>query len=235
MSLIAKELLRYARDLLVVKTGNTRMIIDTEESIARMSEDAKECEVAFLTAVIGILSEADAALRYSVSPRIALETVCLKAALLSSSDYNALEQRISRLENGMHASVSTPAAPPVKESVSAPKEHKTPQTAPPDALSLWGKLVTYMREHESMKLYSLLGSHSDVETDGDKLIVWCNDDNYLTFSEPETAQAVRRALADVSEGTELVIDKRKRADSEKLIDKIKSMMSGVDVKIKRKK
>ncbi|MCI8613101.1 MAG: DNA polymerase III subunit gamma/tau [Clostridia bacterium] len=235
MSLIAKELLRYARDLLVVKTGNTRMIIDTEESIARMSEDAKECEVAFLTAVIGILSEADAALRYSVSPRIALETVCLKAALLSSSDYNALEQRISRLENGMHASVSAPAAPPVKESVSAPKEHKTPQTAPPDALSLWGKLVTYMREHESMKLYSLLGSHSDVETDGDKLIVWCNDDNYLTFSEPETAQAVRRALADVSEGTELVIDKRKRADSEKLIDKIKSMMSGVDVKIKRKK
>ena len=57
---------------------------------------------------------------------------------------------------------------------------------------------------------------------------------YLLLEETEK-QAVRRALAEVSEGTELVIDKRKRADSEKLIDKIKSMMSGVDVKIKRKK
>lgn len=231
MSLIAKELLRYVRDLLVVKTGNTRMIVDTEENIEIMKNEAQDCDPQYLAALIGIFAEADSALRYSVSPRIALETVCLKAANLASADYTALERRIARLESG------AVAVPQKAVQAPEPEQKKTvakEQTANEDAFTVWGKLVTFARTNGSMRLFSLFGEQSDVEIKDGKLVVWCNDDNYLQFSEPETEELLVRGLKAVGSNLTPVIDKRKRIDFDARIDKLKSMMGGVDLDIKKK-
>ncbi len=234
MSLIAKELLRYVRDLLVVKTGNTRMIVDTEENIAQMNEEAQDCDPQYLSALIGIFAEADATLRYSVSPRIALETVCLKAASLAAADYSALERRIARLESGTLVPHSAQETHVAAKAAEAEKPAKGQEEAETDAFTVWGKLVTFARTGGSMRLYTLFGAHSDVEIKDGKLIVWCNDDNYLQFSEPEAEELLRRGLKAVGSGLVPVIDKRKRSDSDGLIDKLKSMMGGVELEIKRK-
>lgn len=243
MSLIAKELTRYARDLLVVKTGNTRMIVDTEENIAVMKEAADNCGVSFLTAVIGILSEIDSALRYSVSPRIVLESACLKAAKLMGADLSALEARLNRLESGTITPVRPVSAAP-QPSVSVGGSVSAETAAPPikegtvkkaDALSVWGRLVTYMRTHESMRLYTLLGGHTDVEVKEGKLTVWANDDNYLQFSDEETQAAMRRGLDADGLGMTLFVDKRVHADNEKIIGKIKSLMGDAALEIKKKR
>lgn len=248
MSLIAKETVRYARDLLVIKTGNTDIIVDTEENIAAMKQAAEKVDADTLTAIIEILSEADSALRYSVSPRIALETVCLKAAYLSSSDYTALERRIARLESGAEPIPSrtkeTPVATKKAPETDEKKSIKTPapQRDEPsekdenlDVLTVWGRLITYMRTKENMRLYTLLGSHSDVEIEGDELIVWGNDDNYIMFSEEETIEAIRRGLKSLNFPLDVRVDKRSAGDSDKVIDRIKSMMGGMDLEVKKKR
>ena len=245
MSLIAKELVRYARDLLVVKTGNTKIIVDTEENIAAMKEDAEKCDTELLAALVTIFGEADSLLRYSVSPRIALETLCLKAAKLSGADYTALERRVARLETEGIA-----VAPTASKSASSSKAIEKPAAQNPkaaaagdaaddgrarDALSVWGRLVTYMRKNESMRLYTLISGHSDVEISGGELIVHANDDNYLLFSEPETVEAIRRGLESGGEGLSVRVEKRTRADNDSIIDKLKSMMGGLDLEIKNKR
>ena len=237
MSLIAKELTRYVRDLLVVKTGNTRIIVDTEENIALMKEDSKTCEADYLAALVGILGEADSILRYSVSPRIALETVCIKAAKLAGADFVALERRVARLESGgvsvTSANVAKPA--PVRtESVKSAEAESAPNE-PKDALKIWGKLVTFMRTNKEMRLYALLGAHSDVEIDGGKLIVHANDENYLQFSEPEAESAMQRGLDEMEVDLKVVVEKRARVDNDRMIDKIKSLMGDVELDVKRKR
>ena len=85
-----------------------------------------------------------------------------------------------------------------------------------------------------MRLFSLFGEQSDVEIKDGKLVVWCNDDNYLQFSEPETEELLVRGLKAVGSNLTPVIDKRKRIDFDARIDKLKSMMGGVDLDIKKK-
>lgn len=237
MSLIAKELVRYVRDLLVVKTGNTRIIVDTEENIALMKDDAAQCDAELLTALIGIFGEADSLLRYSVSPRIALETLCIKAAKLVGADYVALERRVARLESeGVKVAAKEPTKTVQTEQKPAPaKSAPASDGASRDALSVWGRLVTFMRKSESMRLYTLLSAHSDVEISGGKLIIHANDDNYLQFSEPDVIASMQRGLDEGGEGLEIVVEKRARAGNDSIIDKIKSMMGGVDVEIKNKR
>lgn len=229
MTLIAKELLRYARDLLVVKTGNTRIIIDTEENIAQMKADAKECDPEFLSAVISIFAEADSILRYSASPRIALETVCLKASRLFAFDPATLEQRLTHLENIVEELRSAPVpAAPIVASRGASAAAKNS-----DAVSVWGRLVTFMRTEGAMRLYALLGEHNDYEINGNELIIWGNEENYLQLSEPESVRMLQRGLDADGLGMTVTVDKRTKGNSEKIIDKLKSMMGGAELEIKK--
>lgn len=98
MSLIAKELTKYARDLLVLKTADESLLTDTKENIARMKEEIGNYSAELLISVIRIFSEIDAELRYSVSPRIVLETAAVRASRLQTDDFTALAERVRRLE-----------------------------------------------------------------------------------------------------------------------------------------
>lgn len=121
MSLIARDLTRYARDLLVAKTGSTRLIVDTPENIEAMKTAAEQCSVDLLVSVIQIFSAIDTELRYSVSPRIVLETACVRAVKLGTTDIAALEERLCRLEKG---GVSAPARPAAAEPAAAPSRRR---------------------------------------------------------------------------------------------------------------
>ena len=104
-----------------------------------------------------------------------------------------------------------------------------------DATSIWGRLVTYMRTSGAMRLYSLLGSHNDYEIDGDKLIVWGNDDNYLQLSEEETIKAIESGLKEDGLSLKVIVEKRARANQDKIIDKLKGMMGSTQFETKLKR
>lgn len=97
MNVVAKELCQYARDLMVAKTAPT-LLKTTKEQADKLIENSKNHTITSLAAIIQLFSEMDNTLRYSISPRIAMETAMLRAIKLYSLDLNALDERILKLE-----------------------------------------------------------------------------------------------------------------------------------------
>ncbi len=236
MQLIAKELTKYARDLLVLKTTGETLIVDTKENIARMNELQKNYSADLLISVIQIFSALDAELRYSLSPKIVLETAAVRACRLNSTDLSALAERIRRLEEGGAAVQSRPQAQPQNAVIAAAapvsQESQSKAAKPMDARSVWGRLTTYFRTKGAMGLYTLIGSHNDFEISQGELIIYAQDERLLQFSDEGVAAAIDEALASDAAGLKCRIVKRAEAvDMDKEINQIKKLMGKAKLNI----
>ena len=136
MGLIAKELAYYARDLMLLRSA-PKLLVETEEHLALMKQDLGVVSDDFLTTVITLFSSLDSELRYSISPRIVLETACIRACKLAVTDISALEERIARLERGFVPAKSQGES---KEPVAPPPAVDLKMSAP----MAWGKVISYM-------------------------------------------------------------------------------------------
>ncbi len=234
---IAKDVLGCARDLLAIKTGAEALVIDTEENLAELRSLAADADVDGLTAVIRLLGSVDSELRYSVSPKIVLETACLRAGKLADSSADALQARITRLEkqieqltaNGLPASSPAPAPAERREQ---PAAQSSPHSEN-DEKSVWGKLITYFRKNGPMSVYSLLCNTHDVKSENGKLCVCPESDaEFLQFTDPETQSAIERALSSCGINLTLSVDKRaSKPDMDSEIERIKKMLAGGKAKL----
>lgn len=218
MGLIAKELAYYARDLLLLRTA-PRLLVETKEHIDMMKGDLEVSSIEFLTSVVTLFSSLDAELRYSISPRIVLETACVRACKLAVTDISALEERIARLERGYVPAGQKAAPAPLPKQPQGDFKMSAPMA--------WGKVISYMRMNESARLQTLVGNHTDVEIKNGEFIVWCGDD-YLEFCNNDTLEALERAFATYNIGYKIRIEKRAEADKDKELERLKAMV-GKDV------
>lgn len=221
MGLIAKEITNYARDLLLLKTA-PKLIVETDEHIAMMREDLKTSSTEFLTTLITLFSSLDTELRYSISPRIVLETACIKACKLAVTDIAALEERIARLER---AAAQGDFRMPAKSEIVPSVQPDVKMSAP----MAWGKVISYFRNNESSRLQALVGNHTDVEIRNGEFIIW-GGENYLEFCNQSTLDALNRAFATYNIGYKIRIDKRMEQDKDKELERLKTLV-GRDTKI----
>ncbi|MDE6000819.1 MAG: DNA polymerase III subunit gamma/tau [Clostridia bacterium] len=102
VGVLVKDLLNFLNWCAIVKIcKNAREIVNLpDESYSRIKEVAANCDGHKILRVTEILSKAEADLRYSLSPRITMETAILKCAM-PQADYNldALIGKINELEN----------------------------------------------------------------------------------------------------------------------------------------
>jgi len=232
MSLIAKELTAYARDVLVVKTGGADSVVAGEDKKNKMAAEAEEYSAEMLLSIMKAFSELDGELRYSISPRIVLECAVVKTCNLLSTDLSALSERISRLEKRLEAIEGGAVA--VK--AAAVKEEKPALPLPTDAYSCWGKMLTYIRKNEGMRLFTVASEQDDVELHGDTLVVFVKDDDSLgILSEENGKQALLRAAMDINPDLKVKVDKRSGGvDMDSEIEKLKRLMGNVKVNVTRK-
>ena len=137
VSLIAKDLCSYARDLLVLKTANGVGVVGAKDELEKMKVEAETYTPQQLVEIINIFSSIDSELRYSVSPRIVLECSALRAGRLAVVDLSALEERITRLENKIESGQITVASAPVVN----PNPTPAPLNLPLNRLNLWTRAV----------------------------------------------------------------------------------------------
>ena len=249
MNLLAKDLAKYARDLLALKTGGEKLVTDTKENLAKMRAAAESVSADLLVYIITEFSRIDAELRYSVSPRIVLETAAIRAARLSGEDYAALAERVRVLEEGgvqIKIPVTTlplrfdaPLEPvdtlppdtvqvPVHTVESAVKNAKAE-----DAKSIWGRLVTRFRKSGAMNLYALLGEHTDYALEGKVLVIWAGEDKFLRFCDEAVVSGIESALAGDGIPYRVRVEKRTGGvDMDKEIARIKKL-TGIDPKIEK--
>ncbi len=214
-SLIGKELVSYSRDLLAIKSGLDKLVVDTKENKRVLAENAQKYSVELLVSILQIISAADYEMRFSLSPKTALESACLRASKLYSLDFNAIEERIARLER-QGVSLST-ASPQQKTDLQ--------EKIPSDKTGLWGNLITHFRKSGDMDLYTLLGSHGDYELQGTTLVVYAQDETFFRFSDDDTIKRIEDALKKMGCALNVKVEKRVLdVDMDKEIERIKKMM-----------
>lgn len=229
VGLIAKDLCSYARDLLVLKTvPSDGGVLGSADEIEKMRLEAQNYSADFLVSVVNIFSAADTELRYSVSPRIALECAALKAARLASLDLSAIEERLTRIERKLESgAIAAPSSPDVSH------QSHAPANKPMDARSVWGRITTYFRLNESPRALGLLGSVEEVELSGNKLVLWASPENFLQVSADDMIAALSRALSADGCGFTPVVNKRSGAvDMDSEINKIKKMIGDAKLNVR---
>ena len=229
VGLIAKDLCSYARDLLVLKTvPSDGGVLGSADETEKMRLEAQNYSADFLVSVVNIFSAADTELRYSVSPRIALECAALKAARLASLDLSAIEERLTRIERKLESgTIAAPSAPDVSH------QSHAPANKPMDARSVWGRITTYFRLNESPRALGLLGSVEEVELRGNKLVLWASPENFLQVSADDMIAALSRALSADGCGFTPVVNKRSGAvDMDSEINKIKKMIGDAKLNVR---
>lgn len=209
MNLIAKELTSYARDLLAVKSGGAASVVAGEDKLAALNEESAGYSAELLINVMRTFGSLDTELRYSVSPRIALECALVCACAVTVNDNIGLAARIDKLEKQLAGAAEKSAEfrqPAVTEKVKPERV----RTLPADPYACWGSMLTYLRKNESMVVYSTAGEQEDLELSGTTLTVFANDDDsFMLLSSPEVMQALLRAAKSVDPDLTVGVDKRK--------------------------
>lgn len=233
VSLIAKDLCSYARDLLVLKTANGVGVIGAKDELEKMTSEAQEYTPQQLVEIINIFSSIDSELRYSVSPRIVLECSALRAGRLAVVDLSALEERITRLENKIESgqiAVTAPVDEPIHVAVSSP----TRSAKPMDARSVWGRILTYVRLNENTRVIPYLDRIKEVEVRDGKLILWVEPNNFLQIVDESVSGAVERAIRADGINLKLMVNKvAGGVDMDSEIEKIKRLMDQAKINVKK--
>ena len=252
MSLLAKELAKYARDLLAIKSGGENLVAGTKEHLGKMRIAADGASADLLIYMIGEFSKIDAELRYSVSPRVVLESTAVRAARLSGDDYAALSERVRLLEkekNGLGTAVRSEVSQNREQAGAIPvlnaQEGQIARipvqsigaavktVLEEDAKSIWGRLVTRFRKAGNMNLYTLLGEHLAYKIVGRELVITAEDDKFLRFSEPSAVSELDYALSEVGAPLKIRVEKKAvGVDMDKEIERVRKL-TGLEPKIER--
>ncbi len=227
VSRISRDLTVYARDLMLYMTSGESG--QSAESVARMAITAKKTDIGFLVRLVRTIGGADAEIRYSTAPRIALES-----ALLSLCTPSLATDSTAAGANAQSSAPTDTSQPyPAAQSNNTPQSDIAPQpeiknkTAPvakpaavPDfekpngrtdekALEVLGRIRRTLRTSGFLRLFGEYGALPDdrVRIVGDKFVVYVDDGSYLVFNEPDNFAAVRSVVE--SCGYTLVIEKLK--------------------------
>lgn len=166
---LSRDLIAYFRDLLIIltiKEDAKKMVLANEDVFDIMQKQASEENYNRIVATITNLSKIEAELRYSVSPRIVLETAFVKTL----TDVN-LAEKVERLEKmlqgGVPQAVNTNMENNIKpqreEVVQVVKRTEKSNSEGTSDNQLLGKLLTYLREHKDMSLLACIRQVKDVK------------------------------------------------------------------------
>lgn len=101
IGVLCKDIISKLREIVICKTcKNARAILELPDEVySIIKEIANKADEHRILRIIEIFTEAEGNLRYSVNPRVVLESACIKASE-PQNDYNidALISRISKLE-----------------------------------------------------------------------------------------------------------------------------------------
>lgn len=206
---LSKDLISYFRDLMIIQTLGERaktMVVASPETFEKMKQQATEEAYAKIVALITNLSEIEAELRYSINPRIVLETAIIKTL----ADVNLLE-RVEKLEKIVSGGAFTTL--PAKNAENRPvttgnveinqeKVQKTVENASKsvqnseNANNLLGQLLAFLRENKDMGLLTAIRQVQNVDLNGKEATFYVDDKLTLELISREKNKLVLREFFD---------------------------------------
>ncbi len=174
---LSKDLIEYFRDLLIINTlrDNAKtMVVAREDVFEKMKAQASSENYSLIISAINNLSAIEAELRYSVSPRIVLET-----AFIKTLSQNSLLKRVENLEKMLtgNANINISAKPqtaePAKTIQHEPEKQSNASVS--GESEVLGLLINYLKENKEMSLLSAVRQIVKVELNGANVIFYVDD------------------------------------------------------------
>ena len=166
---LSKELISYFRDLLVILTlpeeKSKELVIVPSDVYSKMKAQATRDNYSQIISAIEQLSFVEQDLRYSVQPKIVLETTLIKVM-----NFIDLESRVSAIEKQLQESgleVKKKISPQL-EVVKAKKENINTQQK---HVNIVGKLMAYLRQNSYMLTYAGLAEAKSITEQNGELII----------------------------------------------------------------
>lgn len=219
---LSKDLISYFRDLLIIQTLSEQaktMVVASPETFEKMQSQVGNDAYAKIVSLISNLSEVEAELRYSINPRIVLETAIIKTL----ADVSVLE-RVEKLEksvlngeihqsasqNAVNVQVSSPVsientqkvqndAQNAQNSVEKDQNGGTQREKMADGTSgtdLLGTLLSHLRENKDMGLLSAIRQVQKVNFDGKNAVFFVEDQITLDLIAREKNKIILREFFD---------------------------------------
>ena len=231
MSIVAKDLVTFTKDVLLAKTTGKKLLRGSEDAINQILVRAERSSVNSLVSIIKTFSAIDADLRYSVSPLVTFEMTAVRVARLYDTDVTALEERIARIERNGVTVVQDNSA----QAKPAETEQKKNDDRPMDAIGIWGRLTTYFRRNESMTFYSIVGEQNRIKIENKNLVVEATTVDYDTMLTQAFRDAVERALKDDGVDLNFVVERRQTGvDMDKETVRMKKLSGSVKFNVIKK-
>ena len=224
-TVFARDVCRHVRALLYAKINQDELadVLDvTEEEAADFIRQSDGMTVSRLMKTLDLFMALDTEMRYSSSPRLALENATLKCCLrLEETDPQALCDRIEelenkigelskRIENGATAvpaeSAQTAAAPAVlKKTAETPKP--SPAKAPPagtDEQKIWNDMLPKLQRTD-MTAWSFLNMGRLVSGKDGRFLWQANEPQgegqfIIALNKPERTKTIATLLSEISGG-----------------------------------
>lgn len=196
ISLISRDLMKYTRDLMAVLSGAPQLVSASADVLAEMQRIAGMTDTAFLVKLITVLSGVDNELRYSVSPKIVLESTLLSLCVLTMPAPEK-QSEIKQESAAAVASEPPPIAPAKKQSVD---EQLFDRANDQDrAIELLGSIHKSLRSGEE-KYFPLYGEWRNVDRDnvrfiGDTFVAYVDKRLHLVLSDSAAYTHVSDILA----------------------------------------
>lgn len=180
---LSRDLISYFRDLLIIytlKDNAKNMVIVPASVMEIMKSQASEENYARIVDTIEELSRVEADLRYSVQPRIVLETVIIK--IISDS---ALLERVENLEKMIKQggvvsqenkiAENTPKTTTRVTEIEKKTQNNIESIPNIDKNEAFGNLVSYLRNQKHMSLLAIIRSVKEIRYENKTAIIFVED------------------------------------------------------------
>ena len=220
---LSKDLISYFRDLLVIMTVPSKakeMVVVPKDVFDKMQKQAQKDNYTTIVRAVEELSMVEQELRYSVQPKIVLETSVIKAM-----NNITLEERIEALEKKLQA----PLEDKKKISQILSNGHKALSKKEQSAQSIYGELLKYLRENSEMLIYSALSDTRGISLSNETFKITLIENSLVkSLEETKNRQILDKFFAEnnIKLKIEVIED-----ETEQLIEKLKIVV-GNKLKIK---
>lgn len=161
---LSKDLISYFRDLLVILTipeKANKMVIVPKDVFEKMQTQATKENYGIIVRAIEQLSTVEQELRYSVQPKVVLETTMVKTMCAIS-----LEERIEILEKKLQVPLED------KKKISRNFKSLTQNSAvQKNAMWYYGELLKELRTNSEMMTYSALAETIEINKNDNTLLI----------------------------------------------------------------
>ena len=183
-AVLSKDLIYYYRDLLLINVigeKSANMVMASAEDFNQMQKQATNQNYAKIVQAIELLSSVEAELRYSVQPRIVLESVIIR--LFSQTN---LLQRIEKLEKMIASGAlaepeQTRQERPAQTAQKAEGKEEIPAVKLENSDRIIGELLAYLRDNKQMSLLMACRQISKAVVENNEIILYIKDKSAINM------------------------------------------------------